>query len=123
MGSKDITFNLALAIEVSPDDILGYRLVQNKGYNVVLKDFRKFTGVQPVSDQAVAALLAEYNADIYPEGMIDELKPIYDNPGKFKLQEIRTLAYFLDIRDASALRKQPLIDEVIAWKVLYESDL
>lgn len=119
---NDMIFNLALAIEVSPDEILGYRQVQHKGYNVILKDFRKFTGILPVSDQAVSTYLAEKNAGIYPEGMIDDLKPIYDHPRKYKLQEIRNLAYFLDIQDASALRKMPLLDEIEAWKAIYESD-
>ena len=121
MTDTDMTYHLALALEVPPEQILGYKHYQHKGYAVIMKDFRKFIGVHPVSDEEVAASLAEQNKDAYPESLPDDLKPIYDNPRRYKLQEIRNLAYFLEIRDASALRKMPLLDEIDAWKTWHET--
>ena len=113
---QDMIHHLALALEVPPSDILGYKRYQHKGYTVIMKDFRKFTGIQPATDEEAAATLAEENADSYPADMPDDMKPIYDNPRKFTLQKIRYLAYFLEIQDASALRKMPLLDEIDARK-------
>ena len=116
MTTPDMTLNLALALGVPPEEILGYRNIQHKGYNVIMRDFRKFTGVLPVPDTAVTAFLAEQNADDYPSGLPDDLKPTYDNPSKHLVQELKNLAYFLEIPDASALRKPSLIEEIEAWK-------
>ena len=123
MSSKDIAKNLALAIEVDPSEILGYRNYYDKGYTVILKDYRKFTGVTPKSDLETAAAFDPEPADNYPAGLPNDLKLIYDNPNKFKVQELRSLAYFLPIRDASALKKAPLIDEIESWKAAYNEEV
>ena len=121
MADKNMVYNLALALEISPDEILGYKQYPHKGYTVIMRDFRKFTGVQPASDEELEAELAQIDADAYPADMPDELKPIYDTPRRYKLQELRNLAYFLEIRDASALRKMPLLDEIDAYKTRAET--
>lgn len=123
MTTKDITKNLALAIEVEPNEILGYKNYYALGYTVMLKDFRKFTNVTPVADQEVTAAFDNEPAKFYPSKMPDHLKPIYDNPVNFRVQELKSLAYFLPIQDASALRKQPLIEEIESWKVAYNEGI
>ena len=123
MSSKDIVRNLALAIEVDPNEILGYRNYYDKGYTVMLKDYRKFTGVQPASDIEVAVAFDNKPDDSYPAGMPIDLRPIYYNPRNYKVQDLRRLAYFLPIQDASALKKAPLIEEIESWKVAFSEGI
>ena len=122
---KDLTPELARALDLLPDEILGYKWYAT-GYAVITKDFRKHIDVQPVMWKPADENRSANGDDAggsgtdappeYPAEMPDELKLIYRNPRNFKLQEVRKLAYFLQIRDASALRKLPLLDEIDLWK-------
>ena len=109
----NLTRKLALTLEIEPEQILRYQKYPN-GYSVILKDYRKFTAVQPATDEQLAA--TELPPPSYPDGLPEELQSVYDDPRNFTLKKIRPLAKFLGIDDAGSLPKAGLVDEIECYK-------
>ena len=110
MAYIELFEQLSAALEgVGPDEILTFQAYDD-GYTVILKDYRKFTQVRPIQPEAIDI------AEIYPPKLPADLRPVYDNPKKYKLKELSKLAEFLNIHDAPTLRKAQLIADILAWK-------
>jgi hypothetical protein len=114
---SDLLASLAYALEIKPDDIMRYEKYPT-GYAVLTQNFQKFTDVQPITPPKKEKPPKDVPVEtLYPEGMPNELRDVYDHPKYHKMQDLKDLAYFLEIPDASAFLKAALIEEIDAWKV------
>ena len=99
---------LAAALEVNADEVLGFKKYPS-GYAVIMKDYRKFTHVQPADPQPVAPA-----APAQPQlpGLPPELQDVWRKPASHTVPELKALAKELGIPDYSTLLKASLIEEI-----------
>ena len=113
---SDLTANLAYALGINPDEIMKYQEYPD-GYSVLTINFQKFTKVQPLAVPVAEDPPEDIPIEsLYPQGMPEEMRLVYDFPYDAKVKQLRELAYFLDITDASALLKVALQEEIDASK-------
>lgn len=110
MKQRDLAPDLAYSLDIRPEQVLQYKQYP-EGYTVLTTDFKKFTRVQPTAPPEPSA---------YPPGMPEELAAIFNEPYTARVQELRNLAYFLEIPDASALKKAALQEEIESWKKAHQ---
>ena len=125
--AKSLHKELAAALEISTDDILMYRPTED-GYNVITKDYRKFSDVQPLiiepepddTDPGGAEEPGQTDpgpaAGSSPPGMPKELIPVFEQPSIHLRPQIVALAHYLEIPRAVKLSKKNLIIKINEWK-------
>ena len=112
---SDLTTNLALTLEISPDQILTYK-PYDAGYTVILTDYRKFTGVQPAEPKPEPAREPGPYAGYYPDALPEKLLDVYNTPEVYTKIHLVELAQALQISRATRLTKAQLLEEIQTWK-------
>lgn len=116
---QELVAGLAKTIEVEPDQIMIYTLTgqplgQPTAYTVILKDYRKYTGVIP--NYNIDPPDETHLVDIQGVSLPAEYIPYYTNPKEYTRADLRDLAAYLQIPDARNLNKNVLVKRINTYK-------
>jgi hypothetical protein len=120
----DITTQLANALEVEKIDIRDIKAARDGGYNVVLKDYRKFRNVQPQEEEKKKFVRerspAPRDANLVPGTEMyipEDLQAVYIRPRRATIVQLRALCDLLGLEPQKRLRKGEIVKLINEWKV------